>query len=257
MSPLFLGWDVGAWACTPRRSQDALVGLTGTSMSSLQLSGAPYWGNLRQALNTGPVPAILATSISASAERIVVAIDTPLGWPLEFQDLLTGKAVPATIPQASVANRLVHRETEAWLHRLGFRKPLSAVTDAIGSQSTKGMYFLRKGQLAVTTEGVWENEATSAIETYPAPVSTSPTLLPFFTRLLTSVLAQWGGNPKEKSDLEDALWCSLVAAAWSLTPSLLVKPPSPDPRIQTEGWIWFPNDVHPPSSKASKDKRRT
>jgi hypothetical protein len=246
MTTVFVGWDVGAWYCRGK-SRDALVALSGTSMANLTVVGTPFWNNLRASLNAGSTPQLLLQALALQHPHadFVVAIDTPLGWPVEFFDLVAGRLPFSTVPATAINNRLLHRETELRLNTLGFKKPLSSVTDMIGSQSTKGIFFLRKTSLRAVSEGVWKGSDCTAIETYPAPVKTSRSLGALFGPLfgqppISSFLAP---RKNATSDVEDALWCALVAAAWSLQPTLLVPPPSPSPRVMTEGWIWCPDDI--------------
>ena len=245
----YLGWDVGAWHCDKGKSRDALVLLAEVD-GSLSRIGEPYWGNLRKILSLG-VPSDVLDSLVTEAgggglhlDRIVVAIDTPLGWPAAFRSLLDGEQAPP-IPQDMARNKLVYRETERHLAKnamwFKFAKnrdaPLSAVTHMIGSQSTKGLALLATLGLTMDERGVWTGEVgprtVTAIETYPAPCWRSPDL--------AAVRRQVQRKLREANqDKKDALTCALVARLFDLDERLLAAPATPPP--PREGWIWIPQD---------------
>jgi len=102
---------------------------------------------------------------------VVIAIDTPLGWPAAMMRLVQG-GPPAFVSEADGENPYTRRATELALIRRGFA-PLSAVRDMLGSQSTKGLHFLRAANLPEVSPGVWRTtdeagRTVTAIETYPA-----------------------------------------------------------------------------------------
>ncbi len=133
------------------------------------------------------------------------------------------------------------------------RTPLSAVRDMIGSQSTKGLYFLRKSGMSQRPSTVWKAENWTAIETYPTPVRTSEILKPHFRRLRSDPLfAKVAQTKKVKQDLKDSLWCALVAAVWKLEPTLLVPPPN-EGYLRDRRLIWTPADCRMPVDVASDE----
>jgi len=250
MTHLFVGWDVGAWNCDGGKSQDALSVLTGTSMGDLHLVAAPWRANLRAALVTRPCPEAILSVVEGLGRRedaeVVVAADTPLGWPSAFTSLLAGSMTVEQVTETVIENPYTFRFAEQHLVALGLfpkgRTPLSAVRDMIGSQSSKGLYVLRKGQMRQESPAVWESTGYTVIETYPTPVRTSQALQDHFDRLRsTPTFARRARGKNVTSDLEDSLWCALVAALWKLDRPLLSPPPA-DSRIANEGWIWIPKD---------------
>lgn len=234
----YIGWDVGGWTCDHNRtSRDALCALAGNTWDTLALAGEPWRGNLREALvENNTLNAILAKmSIRLNgdnAEGTTWAIDTPLGWPDAFRSLLADNGNAVDVPEESHLNPCLFRQTERWLAQQGFR-PLSAVRDKIGSQSTKGMHFLRRCGFRREAVGTWTASSHKAIETYPRPVRTNATLRRSFERL---------NNPLWQQDIQDSLWCALVAAMFTLDPTALHSPDGDIP--PEEGWIWVPNDIN-------------
>lgn len=251
---LLLGWDVGAWHCDKGDSRDALCALTGSSWNDLRLAAPPWRGNLRSALVSDGCPgSILAplTITSADTGSVIVAVDTPLGWPSAFVALLSGNAELPAVSGLSHANPYLFRATEQGLVARGLlpkgRTPLSAVRDMIGSQSSKGLYFLRKAGMTQSAPAVWARAEWTAIETYPTPARTSRMLQPHFARLRRDPLfAKRRSSKKAEKDLEDALWCALVAAMWLFSRDALTPAPA-DEVIASEGWIWVPSDCTTPT----------
>jgi hypothetical protein len=96
--------------------------------------------------------------------------------------LLAGDAPLAHVSDIVHENPYVFRRTEQTLVERGLflkgRTPLSTVRDMIGSQSSKGLYFLRKSSMKQRAPAVWYSQGWTAIESYPTPVRTSPTLQP-------------------------------------------------------------------------------
>lgn len=254
MTTLFVGWDVGAWNCDDKsRSQDALCILTGSSLDELVVAAEPWRGNLREALVEHSCPgAVLRPCHRAERhDDVVIAIDTPLGWPQAFVSLLEARAAPVLpVPKSAAENPYVFRTTErALVQRNLFAKgrtPLSAVRDMIGSQSSKGIYFLRKGNMIQDSVAVWTTDGCTAIETYPTPVRSSHVLRPHFERLVHDrSFEELAATGKALEDHQDSLWCALVAALHRLAPEALAGPPADDV-LKHEGWIWIPKDCRGP-----------
>ena len=250
---LFVGWDVGAWHCTKRRSQDALVVL-----SQDGVIGRPWWGNLKhqfdweshstfreQIARLCECPAIKSDHL-----EVVLAIDATLGFSENFLNLVnidpqfpTGKL--PKVGDKFRQNHYLFRKTERWLAKEGL-KPLSAINDQIGSQATKALHVLRHYGFTTTRPGEWDqsHERIIAIETYPRACESSTKareLMKYFEKgLLTREIAP--KSPIQKKDEIDALWCAIIAKIFHYRKEDLV-PPRGDEEISTrEGWIWVPKD---------------
>ncbi|MBX3125534.1 MAG: DUF429 domain-containing protein [Polyangiaceae bacterium] len=249
MTPtLFVGWDVGAWNCDRGKSRDAVCVLEGSSLEALTVVCPPWRGNLRQQLvESCRASAVVAPSNLPEPSRpVVVAMDTPLGWPAAFSRLLSGSPL-AAVPEEADRNPYLFRQCELTLFERGFR-PLSAVRDLIGSQASKGLHYLRKMGFQQVAPAVWQTESWTAIETYPSPARTSPLLQEHHARLRQSepFLRKAGVGKNAEADLLDALWCALVAALWGLDRGRLAGPDGADELlVSQEGWIWLPADCTP------------
>lgn len=169
---LFLGWDVGAWNCDQNpRSRDALCALEIRGAEPVVV-GKAWRGNLRDLLCAHEGSALVDAMLKLldvdpdKQGHLTIAIDTPLAWPKPMIDLVTAGIVE-DVPLKADRNPYLFRAQELELFTEGHR-PLSAVRDMIGSQSTKAIYFLNRGQLKCSSVGVWERDSMVAIETYPA-----------------------------------------------------------------------------------------
>jgi hypothetical protein len=236
---LYVGWDVGGWHCDKNKaSRDALV-VTAVVDGAIALVGRPWRGNLRPLLveKTGySLVAGMLKLCAAEAEcvsNVVVAIDTPLGWPSAMMKLALGGAASFVSP-ADGENPYTRRATELALIRRGFA-PLSTVRDMLGSQSTKGIHFLRAAGLIEAGPAVWRQgyeggRFVTAIETYPAVALRAPRL--------AALQATVAPASALHDDIRDALACSLVAHLYEDSPALIEAIPADVPA--GEGWIVLP-----------------
>lgn len=231
----FVGWDVGGWNCDKNpNSRDAIAVLQETS-GSLVVKGSVFRGNIRDSINKHSslheiVNGACKTAIQANDE-IVVAIDTPLGFPKAFQDLVHSLIPVKEVPSNYSHNPYLYRQTERWLFENGYA-PLSAIKDMIGSQSTKGLHLLAKLGLKSVECGVWNVGTVTAIEAYPSPSKGS--------QFLSNVYANLG-KTFVTDDRVDAVFCALIAWLFATNRSMLSEPVDCPP--DGEGWIWVPRDV--------------
>src|ERR1017187_1783076 len=248
----FIGWDVGAWHCSGKGSgsKDALAVLN----ANMQLQGA-WEGNLSDVIletaNAKERPLSFITrlfhkcKLEAESEEgrkdaFYVAIDTPLGWPKHFRQLLESwsKGVFADKSETSTVNLRENKIHNPFLHRKtesAIGQSLSAVQDQIGSQSTKAIFLLNALRVNRASTGVWRADTPEItfIETYPAPCMRS---FAFIDRLKKVSV-----NERISSeDIFDAIICAFLAREYSmgLEGNLVDYPPEDsDPE---EGWIFTP-----------------
>lgn len=161
-----------------------------------------------------------------------MAIDTPLGFALPFQQLLTDDTFVPPVIGDSASNPYLFRQTERFLFAAGLR-PLSAIKDMIGSQATKGMHVLRKFMPRLRQSGVWQDATGQflAFEGYPSACRKSGLL-----RRLAQAYPALG-----HADKDDALTCALLAYLYDRQPAALQAPVAETPAA--EGWIWVPKDA--------------
>lgn len=245
---LFLGWDVGGWHCDRNKASRDALAVTAVVDGEVSLIGRPWRGNLRALLMDKTGAALidgmlrLCGAACGKSNAIVIAIDTPLGWPSAMMKLASGGA-PSFVSPLDGENPYTRRATELDLIRRGFA-PLSAVRDMLGSQSTKGIHFLRAADLVETSPGVWRRDydgclSVTAIETYPAVALQSPRLAALQANLLgrsDGELAR--ADAPLHDDIRDALACSLVAHLFADSPAKIEPIPKDVP--DGEGWIVLP-----------------
>ncbi|WP_049764692.1 hypothetical protein [Thioalkalivibrio sulfidiphilus] len=247
-----IGWDVGGWNCERNReSRDALVILD----AERRRIGTPWRGNLRATINGAAgmrgwirgLFALCGLPAPPDHSRVVLAIDTPLGFSEAFKALVTRfEAAPG--PGASQDNPYLYRAAEHYLFARGV-KPLSPVKDMIGSQATKGMHVLARFAPRVERCGVWTHGADfTVIEAYPSPCRASPLV----QGLLDDYAPRNGRDPSlrtwppdlDDGDKRDALVCALIGHLFTHRPESLAQPPERIPA--SEGWIWLPQDALSP-----------
>ncbi len=183
MAKYYIGWDVGAWHCDYNpNSRDAIYTLKDEeTIASIK----PFWGNLKDViLNESDVLSFLNSLYKeenfafVTDDHITLAIDTPLGFPKAFRELIEERKVlfenskgPKNFKYQE--NPYLFRKTERYL-AANFKKegesvqPLSAVQHMIGAQATKGMHFLKHFNFECKSTGIWESGNVKAIEVYPA-----------------------------------------------------------------------------------------
>jgi hypothetical protein len=177
-------------------------------------------------------------------DTYVIGIDTPLGLPEAVQWHVTKEALPRVVEKRASHNPYLYRKCEQHLAEKRFPS-LSAIKDMIGSQSTKGIHFLRKLQLQTDANavGVWKGKNVTAIEVYPATCKNSVKkgYVSRGSQSLQELFQNLGGPSLATEDEQDALYCALVAYRFAHHLDTLVQPTEGTP--VSEGWIWYPIDA--------------
>jgi hypothetical protein len=232
-----IGWDVGGWNCDRNaKSRDAIVILD----ENLGVIGQPWRGNLRETINQASSSRnwvhqlfnLCKNSISDKNVAITLAIDIPLGFSTEFQNLITSRTPQSTIGPYNT-NPYLYRKTERLLFER-HKRPLSAIKDMIGSQATKGMHVLAKFARHAQSCGVWSDDGRTlvAIEAYPSSCKNSHLIKQLISKIKL---------PTVNGDIRDAAVCAVVAHIFRTDRSKLWSPSNEIPI--SEGWIWLPNDA--------------
>jgi hypothetical protein len=232
-----IGWDVGGWNCDRNtKSRDAIIILNG----KLGVVGQPWRGNLRETINEASTSrdwisrlfGLCKNSLMDSKIVATLAIDTPLGFSTEFQNLITSRTPHNTIGLHDT-NQYLYRKTERLLFERN-KKPLSPIKDMIGSQATKGMHVLAKFAHHAESCGEWSHDERTlvAIEAYPASCKQSP---------LTKKLLNEVNLPAANRDIQDAAICAVIAHMFRTNRNKLWSPSKEIPI--NEGWIWLPKDA--------------
>lgn len=231
----YIGWDVGAWNCTKNsKSCDALVILNEDG----QLEGT-FRGSLGDILRNAQRAEDLLMlflklcKLDYKKEKVVMAIDTPLGYSQSFMELITQYNTSDLKSTEYIDNPYLFRKTEKHIFEAKIKRengknirPLSAVNDMIGSQSTKGIHFLSKFAPLISETGVWKSkdENLTVFETYPA---------------VNREIEIPQELSAENDDIKDAYICARIAYQFDKFKHKLVPPD--DDVIDKEGWIWYLN----------------
>ncbi len=180
-----------------------------------------------------------SASVDLFGYRVVLAIDAPLGFPIEFAQLLGGGAVDA--PQArgrEIENRLAYRDTDREVYRVFKKKPLSASFDKLGNNATVAMVHCRRlavtKQLCVVPSDQEDGTIPTAIEVYPALIKNARYVSRFGALI-----------PKHTTDPDalDAALCALLGLAYvgdARLPHLHRPAERQMDAARREGWIYYP-----------------
>ncbi|MDB4777826.1 DUF429 domain-containing protein [bacterium] len=271
----YIGWDVGAWKCKRTGgSCDALfvmdkngsLGCHRDNMSvSIQKVCDSSVEEKQATLIDGWFSLAKVEGHAYSAEhKYFVAIDTPLGWPKTFTQLMSGnlsKNWKFNSKDRNIENTMLFRRTE---RELG--SSLSAIVDSIGSQSTKGMALLCSLGATLESWGVWKAGNITLFETYPTACLRSEAFVDWMCglKLKQDIRCSKKQRTKKKAskkrlfidqdDIFDAGVCACLAKAFTAGNPKLKQPPEDTDDEESEGWIFYPDDKPIEKSLISKYK---
>lgn len=255
METICLGWDVGGW----HGGKDALAALAlsddGTIRrvgSTVRLSLGPVIAERGLTLRSVAQPIGLDREIEA-AERVIVGVDAPFGFPVQFQrevgaDLASAEGVGGPLPDDYIDNPLAYRESDRAVFSATDKRPLSPSFDKLTNNITKTRAALSQlvrhhSDLRVVP---FQQDSTrcAVVEVYPA-LWESARDGDSLDRSLVDILADFATSPTD--DERDALLSALAAAAYecartgrdSSFPDVLL-PPDGEESVREEGWIYGP-----------------
>jgi predicted nuclease with RNAse H fold len=240
---LAIGWDVGGWMGVKH----------GWPICEVRDDGTLHWPFSPVELGIGPtgefdLDEIIrrlsgSNGMTVDGQRVVVAVDAPLGFPAQFRRLLCGETVEFVFPDREIESELAYRETDRNVHdRLG-KKPLSAAFDKLGNNATVAMVHAQRWRerhgFSVPPLTEVGDLGRVIIEVYPA-LAKDPR-----TGEARGVLARLiPPDVKSGTDAYDAAICALHAAKFGSGQALRVLPPLVGPERVTEamaeeGWIYY------------------
>jgi len=252
---LAIGWDVGGWMGTNH----------GWAMCEVREDGTLVWPTSPMELRIGAagrfdlnemVRRLSGTDdLTIEGQRVVVAVDAPLGFPSQFRRLLSGENVDFRAPDREIDSELAYRETDRDVHeRLG-KKPLSAAFDKLGNNATVAMVHTRRwhedDEFSVPPLTEVRNPDRVIIEVYPALAKDRR------TGEAKGILSSCIPSDLERgTDAYDAAICALHAAKFGGGHALpefsqLVGPERVTDVIAEEGWIYYfsPDELDPPDGE--------
>ncbi len=216
---LFIGWDVGGW----EGCHDGLAVLRWSPANRLEFCGQPACLRLRDSMaeRSFSVASLLrACGVSGPWGRVVVGIDAPLGWPVEFARLIgadlsdRGAYVPGI--GGEIENRLAYRLCDRVIYRRCRKKPLSAAFDRLGGNASKAMVgcrLLSDSDGAVLVPQAGRGGRVTLCEAYPALWKEGSSKKGSACREALAVL-QGDRLPEPGTDELDAVLCALTAACY-------------------------------------------
>lgn len=250
---LLLGWDVGGW----HGRKDGVAALRHLPDGQLDPAGQPSTCGFGELIARGTINlAALAeqagvANLLASAERVVVGIDAPLGLPREFV-----RAVNAPITRVPVLGRtlsgkmdnpLAYRVTDRFVFERSGKSPLSASFDILANNTSKARAAC--AQLRASDDRVriipFEDDdgAVAVIEVYPALWRVIGGRA---AALAEQVVERCAGS---NDDERDACLCALTAGCYEATrtgragnelPAVALPAPELSQIVREEGWIYAP-----------------
>jgi hypothetical protein len=247
---LAVGWDVGGWHGTKQAVAVALL-----EGDILRWQGRPALFSIANLHESGGSAVDLTRLAWPEAPddvldryRVTIAIDSPLGFPEMFAQVLVSDDVPKVEASTFYENPLAFRECDRWVYRTFGKRPLSASFDKLGNNAVVAIIHARKwSQLQgfqIAPQHGQEPGDRTIIEVYPALVKRADTVdrrcYERFGRLLPTEL-------EPGTDQYDAAICAVLAASYGVTqlddtsdlPSLMLPPDSiPRSTLKDEGWIY-------------------
>lgn len=198
----------------------------------------------------------LAEQCGNEAERTLIAIDAPLGWPAGLGESLASHQAGSLL--ALGANDLFRRETDKWVKQVIDKQPLDVGADKIARAAWQALNVLNRLRTAShqPIPLAWQPDfvdRVAAIEVYPAATLQANGLKASgykdqsdgidIRRKLSAALAErapWlAGLIHEKVDIFDAGLCAIAGADFL---DGLACAPEDQTLAAKEGWIW----VRPP-----------
>jgi predicted RNase H-like nuclease len=185
--------------------------------------------------------------------RTLLAMDAPLGWPVEMGPALTQQRAGEYIDVPP--DRLFQRETDRVVHRVVGRRPLEVGAERIARTALAALALLEqlRQRLDQPISLAWSPQfpgLVSAIEVYPAGTLRAYGLPAsgYKKRGQSSArqrLIEWLSEHieiqgpttllEENADALDAVIC--VLAGWDFLRGLTIAPTDPE-QAAKEGWIW-------------------
>lgn len=191
------------------------------------------------------------------SERTLLALDAPLGWPMEMGQSLAGHQ--AGYPLVPEPSRMFRRETDRFVERNLGKRPLEVGANFIARTAHAALRLL-EGVRAKTGEAIplaWSHHelaSLSAIEVYPAatrmvhrivvekdlgPADERLQIMDGLSGILT--LPEDTGAMRSNRDALDAALCVLAGADFL---SGHAMPPQEKELATKEGWIWVRDPNH-------------
>lgn len=261
-SVLAIGWDVGGWAGARHGFATihyaggmASVGVAREAVTLPPCNSFSHWVDWVTGHCGKSSDSTSAQAGTPPAERIVVGIDAPFGFPAAQGDLFQRRPAPLSDTGGFLENPYAFRATDRHIAR-HFKRPLSASFDKLGNNATVAMHHLAAWGNDVCVLPFEEDNGTRPVvlEVYPAILWHGPRSQPrrdeerpaWFQSLPEA------GWPQRDDHVKDALVCAALALAYA-SPGDQQRPGLQRPTFDVpagEGWIYYPkgSEWHKPSA---------
>jgi len=177
--------------------------------------------------------------------KVIIAIDAPLGFPLKFTDLI--KRDISHIDDRSnksAYESLSFRRTEKIIKEKFEKRPQSSSFDRLTNPATLAIahayWWCKNENFVIACEGKKDNPNRIIIEVYPAS-------------LTPELIEKWGewidvkGSSRYRDHYKDACKCALLALSYGVNdsneflPELISPAPEDKDLAAKEGWIYYVN----------------
>ena len=235
-------------------TQSNKVGLALGSMSN----GLLTIDNVMKVGKNGSITNVVSSWIKEkSTTKTLIAMDSPLGWPIKLGEELIGHKAGASL--STEAHQMFRRRTDFFIKEQANKQSLDVGADRIARTAHAALRLIDeiKEQVGMSIPLAWNSELThpiSMIEVYPAVTLKSCQLLPttsykkesnkereqVFDGL--SQLMNLSNVDKrsiiDDDDILDAMVCVLAGSHFINDES--AGPPTKEDRVlaEKEGWIW-------------------
>ncbi|MFN2340876.1 MAG: hypothetical protein ABR547_06365 [Halanaerobium sp.] len=173
--------------------------------------------------------------------ELVIGIDAPLAFPRDFKRFINNQKKIFKRPEKEIYNRLAYRKTDRHIYETFGKKPLSAVFDRLGTNTTAAVVHVNKWveEYNFSLQPINDKKNNrDIIEVYPALLKASKYSAadePFKSMIPASV--------KAGTDAYDSALCAIMALAYGVDDFAelpnLVGPKIIDEEIKEEGWIYY------------------
>jgi hypothetical protein len=195
------------------------------------------------------LPTAIVARWLKGAERALLALDAPLGWPLALGRELAHHSAGRPVDAAPA--ELFRRHTDRVIERLLGKRPLEVGADRIARTAHAALQLLAVvsaeiGRPIPLVWGAGELEPVGAIEVYPAATRLArgvPNRPGSLAGLERDFATDLGFLEAASPDVRDAVVCTLAGADFLAGRAMV---PDDLALARREGWIW----VNRPSSAA-------
>lgn len=237
-----LGWDVGGWM----GSSNSFVLIEANKNENKMrwyFSKKNYQLKKDSLFELDEIINDLAQRTLSEINTLIIGIDAPLSFPLQFDNFLNQEGMYIKKPTKEIFNPLAYRATDRYIYNKYGKKPLSATFDRLGNNTTVAMSHFRywKQKYSINLKFTHPiSDKINIIETYPALCKPSKFAKAF--KKLNNLIPV---KIKEGTDRYDAALCALMAVQFgsennfTKLPSLVFPPK--EEIYRKEGWIYHFN----------------